>query len=246
MLVLAVGTFLSGFVDAIAGGGGLISLPCYLMVGLPPHAAIGTNHVSGLLGSATAAVQFHRHGYVDWALAPACVVAGLIASALGARTALLVPEDILKAAMLVVLPLVAAYVLTHRDLGDASDPLPPRRTLALCVAITFGASFYDGFYGPGSGTFLIVALTALAHVSMQTANGLSKAVFTATNLASTLVFFTAGKVLVGPALLGSACCMLGNYVGSNRFHADGMRIARPIMLGVLTLFFIQTVRGFLA
>ena len=170
-LIVCPLTFLAGFVDAVAGGGGLISLPAYMIAGLPVHFAIGTNKLSSGMGTALAAGRLAKGGSIPWRQAGVCVAAALAGAWSGARLALLVSDGVFKRLMLVILPLTALYILRSRPLGDGAGGLPRGRMTrrALLAALVIGV--YDGFYGPGTGTFLLLLLTGFAGFRLGRSTG---------------------------------------------------------------------------
>jgi uncharacterized membrane protein YfcA len=139
--------------------------------------------------------------------------------------------------MLIALPFIAAFVLKTRDLDAFSkEELPRRRALAITAGIAFTVGIYDGFYGPGTGTFLLLLLTTLAHQDIRTAAGTTKAINLSTNIAALVVFFANGAVIVWLGLIAGAFNIAGNWIGSQKFTQKGSAIVRPIMLVVLTVF----------
>ena len=231
--------FLAGFADAVAGGGGLISLPAYLMAGLPVHTAIGTNKLSSAMGTAMAVGRFSRQGYIPWKGAALYVACALVGSAGGARLALLLDDEVFRTVMLVILPLTALYLLRSRRFGQARDAYLPPKTLAIGVGIALGVGVYDGFYGPGTGTFLLLLLTAAAHMSLENANGIAKAINLTTNLTALVMFWVNGKVLLPLGLTAGVCSVAGNYLGTRFFDKGGAKAVKPVMLAVLAVFFIR-------
>ena len=148
--------FLAGFVDSIGGGGGLISLPAYLLAGLPVHQAIATNKLSSSCGTTLSTVRFLRHGLINLKLAVPSVIAAFVGSSLGARLSLLVSEDVMKYILFAVLPVAAFFVLNRHLFQDRGrEAVADRRTTVICVISALLIGAYDGFYGPGTGTFLI-------------------------------------------------------------------------------------------
>ena len=233
--------FLAGFVDAIAGGGGLISLPAHLIAGLPVHFAIGTNKLSAVMGTTLATARYARSGYIPWRLSAFCVVCALVGSALGAKAALMLSDHVFKIIMLVILPLTAAYVLRGRGLSEEKEPYGTLRTTVISMAIAFVIGAYDGFYGPGTGTFIILLLISCAHLTLQKANGTSKAINLTTNLSAMVVFLLNGKIIVPLALIGGVFNLAGSYFGSRSFEIGGAKVVRPIMCVVLALFFVRVI-----
>jgi uncharacterized membrane protein YfcA len=239
-LIVCPLVFLGGFVDAVAGGGGLISLPAYMIAGLPVHNAIATNKLSSAMGTSVATFRLARAHFIPWKKAVPCVIAALIGSNIGAHLALLVDADLFKRVMLVILPLTALYLLLRRkDFDDPGEELPPLKTLLLSVAIAFVIGAYDGFYGPGTGTFLILLLTSVAHFRLGEANGVSKAINLTTNLSSLAVYLMNGKVILLLGFVAGLCGIAGNYIGITFFQSRGSRAVKPLMLTVLTIFFIR-------
>lgn len=233
--------FLAGFVDSIAGGGGLISLPAYLFAGLPTHMAIGTNKLSSTCGTALTTVRFIRGGLIKWKLALPGIAAAMVGSALGSRLSLLADERIIRGVLFAVLPVAAFIVLNPRFFPDREERelTVDARTLTVCVIAALVIGFYDGFYGPGTGTFLIIAFTAFARLSVGAANAHAKAINLTTNVTALLVFLRGGTVLIPLGLAAAACNMLGNYVGSGLAMKGGAKITRPIILAVLALLLVK-------
>ena len=234
---------LTGFVDSIAGGGGLISLPAYLFAGLPVHMAIGTNKLSSVCGTSLTTLRFVRRGLIRRELALPGIAAAMLGSGLGSRLSLLTDERIIRGVLFAVLPLAAFIVLNPRFFpeGEERDFTVDRRTLAVCVLAALLIGFYDGFYGPGTGTFLIIAFTAFARLSVTSANAHAKAINLTANVTSLVVFLRGGTVLIPLGLAAAACNMLGNYIGSGLALRRGAKITRPIILAVLALLLIKLI-----
>lgn len=241
-LIVCPLSFLAGFVDAVAGGGGLIALPAYIIAGLPLHFALGTNKLSSSMGTALATGKLAKRGYIPWKQAALCVAAALLGSWAGARLALLVDGGIFKILMLFILPATAFYVLRSKplDSGDGKDSgLSPLRQTMLAGLIALSIGVYDGFYGPGTGTFLILLLTGAARFPLKTANGLAKSVNLTTNLTALVVYLVHGKVVILLGLAAGLCNLAGSFLGISSFEKGGSRVVKPIMLGVLALFFVR-------
>lgn len=233
--------FLAGFVDAVAGGGGLISLPAYVMAGLPIHQVLGTNKMSNCMGTGLATFRLAKSGMVKWRRALPCAAMGLIGSFCGANLALLISDRVFRIIIVVVIPLTALYLMRGKPFRDDREELPPKRTLFICLLISLALGCYDGFYGPGTGTFLILLFTAAAHVSLNEAAGTAKVVNLTTNLSALAVFIMNGQVLFLLGITAGLWNMAGAYLGINMFKDKGAGIVKPIMLVVLALFMIKTV-----
>ncbi len=241
LLIVCPLLFLTGFVDAIAGGGGLISLPAYLLAGLPIHAAIGTNKLSSACGTTLTTARFIRRGLVNWRLGVPGAAAAVLGSALGSRLSLVTDEHVMRSLLLLVLPIAAIIVLSRRFFPEnGGEPAEADgRTLCVCVLAALIVGFYDGFYGPGAGTFLIIAFTVFARLGVKPANAHAKVINLTTNLTSLAVFLRGGTVMISLGLVGAACNMLGSWVGSGLALEKGAKVTRPIILAVLALLFIK-------
>lgn len=148
-LIVCPFVFLSGFVDAIAGGGGLISLPAYFISGLPTHFALGTNKLSAMLGTSITTYKYAKLGYINLKMAVIAVIFAFVGSSIGAKLALLVPDREFKIALLFILPLTAYYLLKNRNFGQGSEKkLSEVLVIALCSLVSLFVGIYDGIYGP--------------------------------------------------------------------------------------------------
>ncbi|MCD8323002.1 MAG: TSUP family transporter [Oscillospiraceae bacterium] len=241
-LIVCPLVFLGGFVDAIAGGGGLISLPAYLIAGLPVHASIGTNKISSAMGTTLTTYRFWRKGYVRARLSLLCALFALVGSTCGANLALLVDDQIFKILLLFILPLTALYVFKSKSMETAGkEPLSPRRTACLASVIALVIGVYDGFYGPGTGTFLLLLLTGLAHMSLNDAAGTTKVINLATNIAALVTYLINGQVYLALGLTAGIFGIAGNYLGAQCFTTKGSKIVKPLIGAVLALFFVRVI-----
>lgn len=229
--------FLGGIIDAIAGGGGLVTLPAYLLAGLPAHTAAGTNKCGNVFGTALATTRFLRQGHIHRNSAIIAAIAALVGSHLGAKLNLLLPSEILYYIMLIAVPVLAIALGRNRDFGSMSriDKFSPRTLLIISGLVGFFVGGYDGFFGPGAGTFLMLSFTGLCGFDLLTASGNTKVVNTASNAAALITFAMAGQVLWAVGLPAAACNMVGSYIGSNLALKNGAKIIRPMFFVVLTI-----------
>lgn len=240
-LIVCPLVFLAGFVDAIAGGGGLISLPAYMFAGLPVHTAIATNKMSSSMGTTVSTIHYFRQGYVKWNICLPCIAAALIGSWTGAHVSLGLSEGVLKMIILVILPFIAFYVMRKKNLERPDVKKHPLNiTILLCCFVSLVIGIYDGIYGPGTGTFLILLFTGLCRLNLQDAAGTTKVINLTTNLAALSVFLINQKVYLPLGIAAGLCNMAGNYIGSHQFSKDGTKIVRPVILLVLVIFFAKT------
>ena len=241
VIIVVVGVFLASFVDGVAGGGGIISVPTYLIAGLPAHLALGTNKLSAALGTTMSTARFIRGGYVDWKLGVPSILLALFGAHLGTRLQLALDERYLKWLLLAVLPLVAAVVLRRRKLPEERGDIAPLRQAAIVLSASLAVGAYDGFYGPGTGTFLILIFCQLGKMDLRTASGNVKLVNLASNIGALVTSLMNGKVFLALGLIGAVSSMLGHYLGAGLAIKDGSRIVRPIILLVLALLAVKVI-----
>lgn len=245
-LIVCPLVFLAGLIDSIAGGGGLISLPAYLIAGVPPHIALGTNKTSSSMGTVVSAAKLAKNGFVDRRTAipgGLCAVAGAI---VGATISLYVEDTVITHMMIVILPVVAFYVLRSRTLGESekTGTLTGGRLIGAVCGIGLVMGIYDGFYGPGTGTFLLLLLTGLAHLDTRRAAGTTKVMNLSSNLAALATFLINGKVYYSLGLVSGLFCIAGHYIGSSLVVRGGRRVVRPMILVVLCILFGKLALGF--
>ena len=236
-LIVCPFLFLAGLIDAIGGGGGLISLPAYLIAGLPPHAAVATNKMSSTCGTTLATIRFIKNGLVNFKLAIPSIIAAIIGSSIGANLSLLVDESIMLYVMVAILPICAFLVLNKKlfhDNGSDIITLNKKTYLTATISALF-IGLYDGFYGPGTGTFLIIAFTIFAKLSIKTANGQAKIINLTSNITSLIIFLLNGEVILTVGLAAAACNMVGGYIGAGLVMKNGAKIVKPSIIFVLIL-----------
>ncbi len=241
LLIVLVGVFLASFVDGVAGGGGIISVPTYFLAGLPAHLALGTNKLSSGIGTVVSTLRFIRGGYVDWPLAVPSIVLALFGAHLGTRLQLALDERALKWLLLAVLPIVALVVLRQKKFSEEPGDIDRRRQALIVLAASLVVGAYDGFYGPGTGTFLILIYCSLAKMDLRTASGNVKLVNLASNVGALATSLLAGKVFIVLGLIGAAASVAGHYLGSGLAIRDGSKIVRPVILLVLALLAIKVI-----
>jgi len=227
--LLALVSLVAGTVDAIAGGGGLLTLPALLAVGLPPHLAIATNKGQSVFGSAAALVRFSHAGLVPWRRARWTFPLAFLGSVLGALLVLRVRPDVLRPVVLVLLLLAAAFVVLRPPIRGGR---PASTAILPAAALAFGAGAYDGFFGPGTGTLLIVGLAGLLALPLQQASAEAKSINFASNLAGALLFATRGTVVWHTALPMAAGQLIGGWMGAHLTVRGGERIVRWVVVCV--------------
>ena len=233
-LPLTLLVFLAGFVDAIAGGGGLITLPAYLAYGLNPALLLGTNKLSSSMGTAVAAARFFKETRLRADLLFILVFLGGLGAGLGALAISAVPPDLVRWLLLVLLPPVAIFLAARKSFGfsDTSAMRSEGALLARSGGIALGVSFYDGLLGPGTGTFLALALTRFCGYDLLRAPALAKLLNLVSNLAALGAFLWLGRVDLRLGLAMGLAGMAGNYAGSHVALKRGAWVIRPMLFTV--------------
>ncbi|MCB5250098.1 MAG: TSUP family transporter [Candidatus Cloacimonadales bacterium] len=235
--------FLGGLIDSIAGGGGLISLPAYMIAGLPTHVALGNNKFSSCWGSILSTIRFFKHGMIDVKVALPSVLFALFGSFLGTRTVLLLNPDFLHYILIILLPIITVFSLVKKNIGlnnqSNSYKLSCKIMISALIALIIG--FYDGFFGPGTGTFLIFAYTLILKYDFVTANGNAKVINSSSNIAALIGFLLGGKIILLIGIPAAISGIIGNYLGSKLVVKKGSKFIRPIFILVFILLFLKIV-----
>ena len=233
--------FLAGLVDAIGGGGGLISLPAYLLAGVPMHNAIATNKLSSACGTTLTTIRFIRQGLVNWKIAVPTAAFAILGSSLGANLSMKMDEGVMQNILFIVLPVVAFVVMNPKLFHDREENSIVLNGRLWVTAITsaFLIGIYDGFYGPGTGTFLIIAFTVFGRMDMRSANAQAKIINLTTNITSLIIFLMNGQAVILLGLAAAVCNMAGNYVGAGLALKQGSKVTRPVIVLVLALLFLK-------
>jgi len=232
--LLALVAAAAGLVDAIAGGGGLLALPALLWAGLPPLEALATNKLQGSFGTASATLRFARHGTLDLrALAPAAALT-FLGSAVGSWLVSRIDPGALARLLPLLLVAFALYFLFSPRVGD----LPSRQRLGLAgfgLLVGVGVGFYDGFFGPGTGSFFALAFVALLGHDLRRATAGSKLLNFASNLAALLVFALGGHVVWTVGRVMAAGQWAGAWLGAHLVIRHGAALVRPLLVAVSLL-----------
>lgn len=231
-LFLFFGAFLSGLVDSIAGGGGIISIPVLLSVGIPPHAAIATNKLQASFGSFTSMMRYRNSGLVSLRK----VYLGIIFTAIGATTGALLIQQVDAGALSKVIPFVLLalliYTIASPQLGmeDHAQKIG-EPVLFICFGLLLG--FYDGFFGPGTGSFWTIAFATLAGYNLKRATAATKAMNFTSNIISLFVFLLSGKIIIMIGLLMGAGQLVGAWIGTHLVITRGTRFIRIFFICVV-------------
>ncbi|PKA42561.1 hypothetical protein CWR43_17090 [Rhizobium sullae] len=238
LLLLCLAGFFAGFVDAIAGGGGLITVPAMLIAGIPPLQALGTNKVQSVFGAASATIAYARKGHVNLREQLPMAMMAAMGGALGAALATIVPGDVLRAIMPVLLIAIALYFAFKPNLNDLDKH---RRISPFVFGMTFVPliGFYDGVFGPGTGSFFMLSFVTLAGFGMLKATAHTKLLNLGSNIGALIVFASFGATLWTIGLMMGVCQFLGAQVGSRLAMRTGARLIKPLLVTVCIAFTIK-------
>lgn len=229
MLALLVGVaFVAGVIDALAGGGGLLTIPALMAAGIPPVHALATNKLQSTLGTASAVYAFARKGRIDFRRFLKPAAAAFVGAGLGAWTLQLVDPGFLEGLIPVLLILMIVYFLVAPKASeeDRLSRLGPASLIAMVAAI----GFYDGFFGPGTGSFLTTALVALFGMGLVSATAHTKFLNLASNVAALIALALGGKVLWAIGLSMAVASIAGGQVGAHLAMRIGGRVIRPLLV----------------
>ena len=228
ILLIFAGVFLAGFMDAIAGGGGIISVPAYLLAfsGYPTYYVLGTNKLSSCIGTFFSTARYIKNGLVEWRLFGPAIILSILGSIGGTWLQHHTPDIVLKYFLLIVLPVVAFITLRTRSWPDEPEPIDPlkQRLIVWAAALIIGA--YDGYYGP---------CIRLAKLDTRHAGGGMKVLNLASNIGGVFSALMAGYVFVTVGLIAAVASIAGHYIGAGLAIKNGSKIVRPAVIIVLIL-----------
>lgn len=228
--LLMTAAFVAGTIDAVAGGGGLITIPALLASGLPPVAALATNKLQSTFGTGGAVIAFARKGHIDLKRFAVPAIAAFVGSAMGAFVLTRIDPSFLAGFLPVLLIAIAVYYIFAPKMGN--DDRHDRGGLALLIAVTGAIGFYDGFFGPGTGSFFTTALVALFGLGLIRAVAHTKLLNFASNLAGLGVLLLGGHVVWTTGLAMAVAGIAGGQVGAHIAIRFGARVARPLLIVV--------------
>lgn len=230
-------SFVAGFVDSIAGGGGLITIPCLLLAGIPPQLALGTNKLSSCLGTGVAVWSFARKKLILWPVVAVGIAFTFVGGAIGSRAILAFDENAARVIILALMPFAALTLLWRRKKNNGQSEVGIKSITWPTIAICLAVGFYDGFFGPGTGTFLALGFFSVLRVDLIRATALAKVFNFLSNAGSLAVFLFNQKVIFTLAIPMAAANMCGNYVGSHLAIKKGESLIKMVILAVLALLF---------
>lgn len=231
LLILCPAGFLAAMVDSIAGGGGLIAVPAYLMAGVPPHLTLGTNKFASTAASFTSSLKFARSGKVNADLLKYLAPLTLIGAALGVTSVLKVSQGFLSTLVLILILCVGLYTVFSKTIGleDNFKGLT-KKNISLGIVLALLLGFYDGFFGPGAGSFLIFGLISIFGFDFVKASGNAKALNFVSNITSMVLFAIHGQVNYKLAVPVAICMIFGARIGTVMALKKGAKLIKPIFI----------------
>jgi uncharacterized protein len=236
IIILCIASFLAGFIDAIAGGGGLIQTPIALVL-LPNHAIaslMGSLKIPGFTGTSVAAFQYLKNVKMDWKLLAIMSFFACSTAFLGSYVMTIVSNDFMKPLLLIILILLAIYTFIKKDFGSHQPKIISyKKSIFLGILISAVIGFYDGFIGPGTGSFLIVAFISILGLDFLHASANAKLINIASNIGSIALFISKGKIIWLMAIPMAFCNALGGWIGAKLAIRKGNGFIRIFFLTVV-------------
>jgi uncharacterized protein len=229
LALLVFAAFLAGFIDSIAGGGGLITVPALLLAGATPIETLGTNKLQSVFGSGAATFTYARAGHVNLKQQLPMGLMSLVASMAGAFCATLLPQDVFRQVLPFVLVAIALYFVLKPDVSDL-DTVERIKPVVFAVTLVPVIGFYDGIFGPGTGSFFMLGFVALAGFGLLKATAHTKFLNFASNLGSLIVFGLLGVVLWKTALAMGVGQFFGARLGAKFAMKNGAKIIKPLLV----------------
>jgi len=234
--IIAIGAI----IDAIAGGGGLITLTAYVAVGLPPQIALGNNKFAAASGTTIACYRYMRKGQVDWKVGTLAILFSLAGSSFGSYLATRYADAYLHYLLIFLVPAIALFIMLKPDFGQAK-PMPTKYSVPLSAVAGLLLGAYDGFFGPGTGMFLTIIFTSVLGLDLLMSCGTAKVVNLASNVAALVTFIRFGSIDYAIAIPCALSAIIGGYIGSGLAIRGGVKVIRPVMLLVLALLLLMVI-----
>ena len=231
LIFLCLAGFVGAFVDAIAGGGGLITIPAYLLAGIPPHISLGTNKFAATAGSLISTAGYHKSNMVNFRLLRVAVPMTALGASLGVYSVLRIPQDFLYPLVSVAILLVGLYTFFKKEIGKTNAfTIITKKKVLFVSLVGFVLGFYDGFFGPGTGSFLIFIFIKFLKFDFTHASGNAKLINFTSNVTSLVVFAWNGKINYAIGIPIGLAMILGSMVGTKLAIKNGSKFIKPIFL----------------
>lgn len=241
--VMTAAYFAAGIIDAVCGGGGLITVPALMLIGIPVHFITGTNQCLTIPGNLVTIYKFKKSGNVHFRSGIIAAATAVLGGIVGAKLNILIPEKYLQIVMIAIIPLVALTIFFKKDFGenDLSENLSLPKLVAYSCVVGFAGGAYQAFFGLGSGIFYILLFTTLVKLNLVRASGTTKLVSFFAALSASITYAFSGLVIWRITILGMVLYSLGSWLGANLALKNGAKIIRPLILGVIALLFVKLI-----
>lgn len=231
ILIVCLAGFFGALVDAIVGGGGLITIPALLSVGMPTHLALGTNKFASSMGTISSAYHYYKSGEVEFSILKFLLPLSLVGSALGVLAVLAIDPDFLKGFIIVMVLVIGLYTLLKKNLGLINHRFEvTRKKIKQGMGLSFGLGFYDGFFGPGTGSFLIFGMIHIFGFDFRKASANSKFLNFASNFTSLILFLINGKIMFAYGIPMAISMVIGARVGTHLAVTKGAKFIKPVFV----------------
>lgn len=231
LIFICVAGFVAAFVDSIAGGGGLISIPAYMLIGLPPTMVNGTNKFSATCASLTSSIKFIKNKKADFKILRIALPFTVIGAILGVSTALSIDESMLKSIITVLIILIGFYSYFSKSLGLTENFKGYNlKTMVLACVLALSIGFYDGFFGPGTGTFLTFGMIWIFGFDFTNASGNARVMNFVSNVVSLVLYAINGKIMFFYGIPVGICAIVGARIGTHYALKNGSKFIKPIFI----------------
>lgn len=231
LIFLCLAGFLAAFVDSMAGGGGIISVPAFMAAGLPPHMVLGTNKFSATMGSLTSSLSYFKSGNCNTKLLKILCPFTLVGSVLGVKAVLLIDESFLQPLVLVLVLIIGIYTFFSKSIGEENSFQGlNKKNISISILFAFILGFYDGFFGPGTGSFLIFGLIKILKVDFLSASANSRVLNFVSNISALIMFALSGNIMYNIGIPVCIFMIVGAKIGTKLAIKKGSKIIKPIFV----------------
>lgn len=222
--------FFAGYIDSIAGGGGMIQVPVLLYSGIPPIFVLATNKMASLFGTLMATIKYAVSKKISWKVVSIAIIPCLVASYIGSKLVMYLPNSVIQWAILISIPIALLFLLKKSHTIKEENTLLTKKSI---IASTAPIGFYDGLLGPGTGTYMTISMKKFLHLDYVISTASTKPLNLATNIGSAIAFVSAGKVLWMIAIPMALANMTGSYIGSHYAVKGGEKFIKKVLIFVL-------------
>lgn len=238
IIIFILTGFIAGYIDSIAGGGGMIQVPVLLYSGIPPIFVLASNKIASSFGTTMATIKYALSKKISYRVVSIAVIPCLIASYIGSELVMYIPSHIIQWAILISIPIALLFLLKKSNSIKEENTKPTNKNIILSTA---PIGFYDGLLGPGTGTYMTISMKKFLHLDYIISTASTKPLNLATNIGSAIAFISAGKVLWLVALPMAIANMLGSYIGTHYAIKGGEKFIKKVLIFVLVFMLIANI-----